>query len=595
MNSRGETEHYASEVFQSKLGVWFNSDVVNQARQLVAAAGEAQTNIDNGLSLIAENEGDDDDVQVDGDDDDGLEQDDQNMGAPTMTWDSVVNAADNKLVEQDRKADFNFDTYTNHLKQRIQAPELRRTFSMPNPLQIHNAQPDVMANTKNYPMSNRPQPLNLKTITDDSKFQLPLGPPNSSNPEYKALIIGDFNEVTAFLETRFRQLQQLVCKIVAKAWIKVIEPKKQTRYPYNRGEESKPVWWPDEVRHKEPDHLMKPERITLLMIMLRCGRVLTNRLELATAEVAAFIPPDKINLLREIYRVAREEERFRCNEIPADTRIFVAATASIQLNGLDDLNSPSTSGMLPSTEQGHQMPRSASLHDTHMALQRSTSHHTSQYDEADPFAESAEIQGSYPMMPPQNFYYGNAANGYTSQSNTAVMNATNQSLSAQQFQHAQQQQMFAAQQAHTRRQSTQGNMGNSNVQNPYSQVTWQQNMVPNNWPQSPPNSAVFQQTSLNQHMHNSQHPELTSSSQDQFYSQSNPVATPAKQLAGTQQDQKLRSSPYLPTPLRPDPKFSAQRAAAQGVSFSDYLNSPRTVGPGTLNGDGNGEVMHENY
>ena len=80
----------------------------------------------------------------------------------------------------------------------------------------------------------------------------------ASGAEYKPLLISNVNDVTFFLETRFRQLQQLCCKIVAKAWIKVIEPKKQTRYPYNRGEESKPDWWPDDVRHKEPDHLMKP-------------------------------------------------------------------------------------------------------------------------------------------------------------------------------------------------------------------------------------------------------------------------------------------------------------------------------------------------
>lgn len=75
---------------------------------------------------------------------------------------------------------------------------------------------------------------------------------------YKALLISDVDAVTTFFETRFRQMQQLTCKVVAKAWIKVIEPKKQSNYPYNRGEESKPSWWPEGARHKEPDHLMKP-------------------------------------------------------------------------------------------------------------------------------------------------------------------------------------------------------------------------------------------------------------------------------------------------------------------------------------------------
>jgi hypothetical protein len=76
--------------------------------------------------------------------------------------------------------------------------------------------------------------------------------------EYKGLDITNEEEVNTFFETRLRQMQQLVCKVVAKCWIKVIEPKKQSNFPYNRGEESKPSWWPPNARHKEPDHLMKP-------------------------------------------------------------------------------------------------------------------------------------------------------------------------------------------------------------------------------------------------------------------------------------------------------------------------------------------------
>lgn len=82
-----------------------------------------------------------------------------------------------------------------------------------------------------------------------------------TNPQgitYRPLLISDEEAVTTFFETRFRQMQQLTCKVVAKAWIKVIEPKKQSHFPYNRGEESKPSWWPAGARHKEPDHLMKP-------------------------------------------------------------------------------------------------------------------------------------------------------------------------------------------------------------------------------------------------------------------------------------------------------------------------------------------------
>jgi len=147
-------------------------------------------------------------------------------------------------------------------------PELRRTISSPNPLSIANSnsqpgyfpnqnqQSSSRSNSGSYP---RPRPLNLSRTNSRSSLgpEMPMMSP-ASGAEYKPLTIGNPAEVTIFLETRFRQLQQLCCKIVAKAWIKVIEPKKQTRYPYNRAEESKPEWWPDDVRHKEPDHLMKP-------------------------------------------------------------------------------------------------------------------------------------------------------------------------------------------------------------------------------------------------------------------------------------------------------------------------------------------------
>lgn len=60
-----------------------------------------------------------------------------------------------------------------------------------------------------------------------------------------------------YYASRFAALQQATCKLVVKAWIKVIEPKKQMKFPYNKGEELKPAWWPEGVRHREPDHLSK--------------------------------------------------------------------------------------------------------------------------------------------------------------------------------------------------------------------------------------------------------------------------------------------------------------------------------------------------
>src|SRR5579859_3405259 len=76
------------------------------------------------------------------------------------------------------------------------------------------------------------------------------------------------------------------------------------------------------------------------MTLLRYQRVPIERLQLATAEVAAFIPADKTHLLREIYRVSREEERCRLGEIPGSTKIYVASSADLSPNGSDEVPSP---------------------------------------------------------------------------------------------------------------------------------------------------------------------------------------------------------------------------------------------------------------
>lgn len=63
----------------------------------------------------------------------------------------------------------------------------------------------------------------------------------------------------------FKNCQQTLCKLIAKAWVKAVEPKKQTAHPYTKNDEGAPDWWPkpwgptkdEKVRHKEPDHLYK--------------------------------------------------------------------------------------------------------------------------------------------------------------------------------------------------------------------------------------------------------------------------------------------------------------------------------------------------
>lgn len=77
--------------------------------------------------------------------------------------------------------------------------------------------------------------------------------------------IADADAVWGLYVQLLKNCQQEACKLIAKAWIKAVEPKKQTKHPYNGGDRTAPDWWPkpwglakdSKVRHKEPDHLYK--------------------------------------------------------------------------------------------------------------------------------------------------------------------------------------------------------------------------------------------------------------------------------------------------------------------------------------------------
>jgi hypothetical protein len=81
----------------------------------------------------------------------------------------------------------------------------------------------------------------------------------------RPLEIGNHKAVQAFYDHRFKCIQQTACKEVAKAFIKLIAPKKQANHPYTGRDASAPDWWPkpsgpgekDKVRHIEPDHQWK--------------------------------------------------------------------------------------------------------------------------------------------------------------------------------------------------------------------------------------------------------------------------------------------------------------------------------------------------
>ncbi|KAI1877878.1 uncharacterized protein JN550_000060 [Neoarthrinium moseri] len=169
----------------------------------------------------------------------------------------------------------------------------------------------------------------------------------------RSIEVGNAAQLQEFYELRFRNCQQSACKLIAKAWIKAVEPKKQSTHPYTGKDEKAPGWWPEpwgelrdqKVRHKEPDHLYKKERVHLLCHILRLvmqpneyqhrdiRKLQLNiaKLEEVTNEALSSWFADSTNpgnrqkkpYLKEIFKVAHQEERFLAGGIDAKTKIHV--------------------------------------------------------------------------------------------------------------------------------------------------------------------------------------------------------------------------------------------------------------------------------
>lgn len=141
---------------------------------------------------------------------------------------------------------------------------------------------------------------------EDERGLIPLA--RALNAPTFELNLSSKQEVMNHLRTCFRELQQLSCKSVAKAWIKTIEPRKQTNYPYNRGDDAKPPWWPSHIRHCEPDHLIKSERIDLLINIVRHKDADVKSLRNATNRIPS-LNEDKLKVLDEIYLLAKTKRQ----------------------------------------------------------------------------------------------------------------------------------------------------------------------------------------------------------------------------------------------------------------------------------------------
>ncbi|KAJ5819429.1 hypothetical protein N7474_005020 [Penicillium riverlandense] len=171
-------------------------------------------------------------------------------------------------------------------------------------------------------------PLWSRQVTPQQYWQNPWNEEVRMRSSQKALIsIRDKDFLRRYYEKVFENLQQINCRILAKAYVKLVEPRKQVNYPYNgrkvvagrtrqlEPDATKPPWWPSGVSHREPDHLPKAERIRLLVHILcelHTGhRITARRLKEADQPIRCQISPaERLEILDEVYHVREEEEKF---------------------------------------------------------------------------------------------------------------------------------------------------------------------------------------------------------------------------------------------------------------------------------------------
>lgn len=148
---------------------------------------------------------------------------------------------------------------------------------------------------------------NEKIIKYDSKLCTP-----QANYPTIPLFLKNLSITERYIHGALKLLRQVPCKAIAKAWIKVIEPRKKTKYPYIKGDIAKPSWWPHDVEHREPDHLQKADRLKLMCSILikvlpEIGHLeVIEELVRSTFALSLFKrDPDKENLISNIFEIPK--------------------------------------------------------------------------------------------------------------------------------------------------------------------------------------------------------------------------------------------------------------------------------------------------
>jgi hypothetical protein len=226
ISPKGEVDVYASELLQSSVsakegGVLDRKEIEREAVRVRGEMGRRWEDIrrleEKGEAPVLEDADEPEAVEVDEDDDANLDED-----------------ADRTLVDEPWES-------------------LQSTKSMPS-------------SSASSSLAKTPAATMMSTFPTATRSSTPASPMHTLKLSPWGL--------DSYYESKFAALQQATCKLVVKAWIKVIEPKKQMKYPYNKGEELKPAWWPEGVRHREPDHLSKSGEY---WCMTKCSELMACR------------------------------------------------------------------------------------------------------------------------------------------------------------------------------------------------------------------------------------------------------------------------------------------------------------------------------
>lgn len=223
----------------------------------------------------------------------------------------------------------------------------------PNPGWLHTGQTRAAELIPCEWQSNQ----NRRKRRDMKRTGIPRPRPKSASPSptpspgRTILRVGNRDLLGRYYEKAFEDFQQLNCRAIAKSYIKLVEPRKQVHFPYNGRkviegvsqrvdpELTKPGWWPADVLHREPDHLLKhgkcasdtsrdcvsvlireKDRLRLLVHILcelkDSHGVTADKLREAGQDVRRQISPaHRLQVLNEIYFVRQMEERFLDGEL----------------------------------------------------------------------------------------------------------------------------------------------------------------------------------------------------------------------------------------------------------------------------------------